>query len=105
MKAADTFFLNISFSKPLVSIQTAHINRAHTIIFCLELKIVEFEPRFLHNTVPIAVCTVLRHKGIKNIASIGCCIINLIRALITVSLYMFRKLLNSRLSKDFIVRS
>ena len=55
MQAADTFFLNIFFSKPLVSIQTAHIDCAHTIIFCLELKIVEFETRILHNTVPIAV--------------------------------------------------
>ena len=97
------FFLNIN--APLVSIHSAHTDCAHTLIFRLELNIVEFEPRILHNTVPIAVCTVLRHKGIKNIASIGCCIIKLIRVLITMPLYMFRKLVNSRLSKDFIVRS
>ena len=101
MEAADTFFLNVNAPRwfPFTA------NCAHTLIFRLELNIVEFEPRILHNTVPIAVCTVLRHKGIKNIASIGCCIIKLIRVLITIPLYMFRKLVNSRLSKDFIVRS
>ena len=52
--------------------------------------------------------TTLRHKGIKNIASIRCCIINLIRvlitivALITMPLHMFRKLVNSRFQKTIV---
>ena len=52
--------------------------------------------------------TTLRHKGIKNIASIRCCIINLIRVLITIvslitmPLHMFRKLVNSRFQKTIV---
>ena len=48
MGAVDTFFLNINAL-------LAHTDCDHTLIFRLEFKIVKFEGRILHNTVPFAV--------------------------------------------------